>query len=52
MNDTSTFGGFTSSFLAVYRDEFPKLPCLALPILSHSLPSHVDTDNVCALIIR
>ncbi|KZT69422.1 tubulin nucleotide-binding domain-like protein [Daedalea quercina L-15889] len=45
MNDTSTFGGFTSSFLTAYRDEFPKLSCLVFPILSHSLPFSVGADD-------
>ncbi|KAH9915313.1 Misato segment II tubulin-like domain-containing protein [Fomitopsis serialis] len=45
MNDTSTFGGFTNSFLTTYRDEFPKLPCLAFPLLSHNLPGHVDNGD-------
>ncbi|TFY63898.1 hypothetical protein EVJ58_g2947 [Rhodofomes roseus] len=45
MNDTSTFGGLTGSFLTAYRDEFPRLPCLVIPLMSYSLPGHVRTDN-------
>lgn len=52
MNDTSTFGGFTSSFLTAYRDEFPKLSCLVFPILSHSLPFSVGADDVSLLTVR
>ena len=46
MNDCSTFGGFTEVFLAAFRDEFPKLPSLAFPLLSASSYAPVDADEV------
>ncbi|EMD35050.1 hypothetical protein CERSUDRAFT_107070 [Gelatoporia subvermispora B] len=46
MHDTASFGGFTNGFLTAFRDEFFKLPCLAFPLLSSSIPGSVDQDNV------
>lgn len=46
MNDTSTFGSFVNAFLARFRDDFVKLPCLSFSVLSASAPSKVDADDV------
>ncbi|TFK66396.1 hypothetical protein BDN72DRAFT_800024 [Pluteus cervinus] len=44
MNDTSNFGSFTYSLLTSFRDEFVKLPCLAVPFLSRQISRHADGD--------
>ncbi|KAF8890836.1 tubulin domain-containing protein [Gymnopilus junonius] len=46
MNDTDTFGGFMSSFLAYFRDEYQKLPSFTFPLLSGALSSKYDWDEV------
>ena len=46
MNDTSTFGSFTHSFLTRFRDEYTKLPSFSFPILSGVDPQDVDRDDV------
>ncbi|KAL6308792.1 Misato segment II tubulin-like domain-containing protein [Sparassis latifolia] len=45
MHDTATFGGFTDSLLTVIRDDFPKLPCLAFPLLSGATPGSFDVED-------
>jgi hypothetical protein len=52
MNDVSTFGGFTNTFLSKIRDDLPKLPCLSFPMLSSSMPETVDVDDVSTLLYR
>lgn len=49
MNDTTTFGGFTHSFLTAFRDEFMKLPCWTFSMLSDCIPSTLNVDDVCDL---
>lgn len=49
MHDTASFGGFTNALLTSFRDEFVKLPCLAFPLLSRSIPGSLDQDDVRAL---
>ncbi|KAI0632877.1 tubulin domain-containing protein [Trametes polyzona] len=39
LSDCATFGGFTDAFLTAFRDEYPKMPSLAFPLLS-------DASNV------
>lgn len=46
MNDTASFGSFVNSFLTAFRDEFVKLPCLAIPLLSDAGSRHIDVDDV------
>lgn len=41
-SDNGSFGGFTHSFLAAFRDEFPRLSSLTFSVLSNA-----DGDNVC-----
>ncbi|KDR78071.1 hypothetical protein GALMADRAFT_245054 [Galerina marginata CBS 339.88] len=45
MNDTETFGGFMSSFLASFRDEYHKLPSFTFPVLSGAMSSNSDNDE-------
>ncbi|KAH8101289.1 tubulin nucleotide-binding domain-like protein [Cristinia sonorae] len=45
MNDTSTFGGFTHSFLSAFRDEFTKLPSWTFSFLSDSIPVSLNVDD-------
>lgn len=49
MNDSLTYGGFTHAFLTRFRDDFTKLPCLALPVLSGCLPGKMDVDDARAV---
>lgn len=51
MNDTSTFGSFTHSFLTRFRDEFVKLPSFSFPILSGVDPRVADVDDVSCIIL-
>lgn len=46
MNDTESFGGFINSFLTSFRDEFAKLSCLVVPLLSDAATRHIDIDDV------
>ncbi|KAJ8522249.1 hypothetical protein ONZ45_g1153 [Pleurotus djamor] len=39
IEDTTTFGSFTHSFLTSFYDDFSKLPLLSFPLLSDSIPS-------------
>lgn len=34
------------AFLTAFRDEFPKIPCLSVPLLSHILPGTLEADEV------
>ncbi|KAI0789218.1 Misato segment II tubulin-like domain-containing protein [Abortiporus biennis] len=45
-NDNTTFGSFTHSFLTSFRDEFPKISSLTIPILSSSVPGIIDFDDL------
>ncbi|KAH9922329.1 tubulin nucleotide-binding domain-like protein [Epithele typhae] len=45
LSDSVTFGGFTDAFLTAFRDDFPKLPSLAFPILSPASFGSVDVDQ-------
>lgn len=49
INDTGSFGGFTNAFLTSFRDDFPKLPCLAFPLLSSAVSSGLDPENDLAM---
>lgn len=51
MNDTDTVGGFMSSFLASFRDEYLKLPSFAFPVLSGAASSKCDLDEVSYLLL-
>ncbi|KAH9893938.1 tubulin nucleotide-binding domain-like protein [Cubamyces lactineus] len=44
-SDCGTFGGFTDAFLTVFRDEYPKMPSLALPLLSSASNMRVSADE-------
>ena len=48
--DNDSFGGFTAAFLESIRDEYPKAPALAFPILSGMEPTAErvgkDADDV------
>lgn len=46
MNDTSSFGSFTHSFISSFRDELLKMPCLVFPLLSDAVPRHIGDGNV------
>ncbi|RPD60763.1 tubulin nucleotide-binding domain-like protein [Lentinus tigrinus ALCF2SS1-6] len=46
MSDTATFGGFTDAFLTVLRDELPKIPSLAFPLLSTASYALVSADEL------
>ena len=46
INDTDTFGGFLSSFLASFRDEYLKLPSLVFPLMAGVVSQTPDWDNV------
>ncbi|KAG5648222.1 hypothetical protein DXG03_006179 [Asterophora parasitica] len=45
MNDTSTFGGFMNSFITSLRDQYGKLPCLVIPLLSDAVSRPLEIDN-------
>ncbi|TFK37238.1 mtDNA inheritance protein Dml1 [Crucibulum laeve] len=45
VNDTETFGAFTSSLLTSIRDEFIKLPSLVFPLLSSTTSQKIDVDD-------
>ncbi|KAG6907553.1 hypothetical protein DXG01_008539 [Tephrocybe rancida] len=45
MNDTSTFGGFIHSFLTSFRDQYTKLPCLVVPLLSNGTSGELHVDD-------
>ena len=45
MNDSGTYSGFTSSFLASFQDEYRKTPALVFPLLS-GLDADVSTNDV------
>ncbi|TFK82016.1 tubulin nucleotide-binding domain-like protein [Polyporus arcularius HHB13444] len=45
MSDTATFGGFTDAFLTALRDELPKIPSLAFPLLSSASYSLASADE-------
>ena len=47
MFDNKSSGGFTSALLDTVRDELPKKPILAFPILSGLDPSSDGFDEVC-----
>ncbi|KAJ3806431.1 Misato segment II tubulin-like domain-containing protein [Lentinula aff. lateritia] len=42
MNDTSTFGSFSSSFLMAFNDEFSTAPCLSFPLMGDAVPRNVN----------
>ncbi|KAJ8482568.1 hypothetical protein ONZ51_g5273 [Trametes cubensis] len=44
-SDCGTFGGFTDAFLTVFRDEYPKMPSLAFPLLSNASNLRVSADE-------
>lgn len=46
--DTAPFGSFINSFFTAFRDEFPKLPSLSIPLLSQFTPisGRIDVDDV------
>ena len=46
MNDTATFGSFTTVFLTKFRDEFVKLPCISFSALSEFDPGQLEVDDV------
>ncbi|OBZ75032.1 Protein dml-1 [Grifola frondosa] len=46
MSDNTTFGGFTDSFLTIFRDEFPKVPSLTFSFLSSYIPGSIDVDDM------
>ncbi|KAI0668848.1 tubulin nucleotide-binding domain-like protein [Trametes maxima] len=45
VNDCTTFGGFTDAFITAFRDEYPKLPSLAFPLLSDASNTPVSADE-------
>ncbi|KAI0742723.1 tubulin nucleotide-binding domain-like protein [Daedaleopsis nitida] len=45
INDCTTFGGFTDAFLTALRDDLPKMPSLALPLLSTASRVLVNADD-------
>ncbi|KAF9462802.1 Misato segment II tubulin-like domain-containing protein [Collybia nuda] len=45
INDTASFGSFINSFLTAFRDEFVKLPCLVIPLLTDAGSRHIDVDD-------
>jgi len=51
MNDTDTFGSFLSSFLASFRDEYPKLPSLVFPLMAGMVSQTPDFDDVSLIYI-
>ncbi|THU90558.1 tubulin nucleotide-binding domain-like protein [Dendrothele bispora CBS 962.96] len=42
MNDTSSFGSFTRSFLTAFQDELSHTSSMVLPLLSDSIPLRVE----------
>jgi hypothetical protein len=46
MHDTATFGAFVDSFLTSFCDEFSKRSFLTFPLLSDTIPGHIDIDDV------
>jgi hypothetical protein len=50
--DTAPFGAFTGAMLSVLRDDMPKLPMLAFPVLGDTtpLPGALDVDDVSILL--
>ncbi|KAH8114858.1 tubulin domain-containing protein [Phellopilus nigrolimitatus] len=46
MFDNSSFGGFSTAFLEVIRDESPKIPVLAFPILSGADLSKINVEDL------
>lgn len=45
--DNSMFGPFSVAMLEMIRDELPKIPVLAFPVISGTNPSGIDVDEVC-----
>ncbi|KAF8846005.1 tubulin nucleotide-binding domain-like protein [Paxillus ammoniavirescens] len=45
IQDMSTFGGFSSSFLTAFRDEYPKATILSFACLSNIAPNDVNLEN-------
>lgn len=46
MNDSTSFGGFISSFLTAVRDQHTKLPCFVVPFLSTGLSKQLRSGDV------
>ncbi|KAI8972555.1 tubulin domain-containing protein [Trametes punicea] len=44
-SDCDTFGGFTDAFLTGFRDEYPKMPSLAFPLLSDASNLAVSPED-------
>ncbi|KAI0370856.1 tubulin nucleotide-binding domain-like protein [Pilatotrama ljubarskyi] len=45
LSDCDAFGGFTDAFLTGFRDEHPKMPSLAFPLLSSASNAPVSADE-------
>lgn len=45
--DNSMFGPFSVAMLEMIRDELPKIPVLAFPVISGTNPSGIDVNEVC-----
>lgn len=46
MNDTSTFGAFSYSFLMAFYDELSRAPCLSFPLMGDAVPRNTNLENV------
>ncbi|KAJ4490746.1 mtDNA inheritance protein Dml1 [Lentinula aciculospora] len=46
MNDASTFGSFSSSFLMAFNDELSRAPCISFPLMGDAVPQNVDLENM------
>ncbi|KAE9407478.1 tubulin nucleotide-binding domain-like protein [Gymnopus androsaceus JB14] len=45
MNDTSTFGAFSYSFLMAFYDELSRAPCLSFPLMGDAVPRNTNLEN-------
>jgi len=44
--DNASFGSFINSFLAAFRDEFPKQSTLLFAVMSDAVPGDLDVDDM------